>query len=755
MDGYILGKEYFDSLNGMVDKTDVKYILEYRSEMLDNLVNKELSYETIMQLQSILKELNSKVIVRSSSVHEDMSTYSAAGVFYSSAKIDDLNQLVNEIKNCYKSLYNQIHLDRMQEYGMSDEELFMPVLICEYCEYDIIGTAFTYDNTRYTDRYINISIKDKEEYVLYTYDKSDKMIITDTDSKYDEECIDYIAKTLIQLEEEFGYYVDVEFALINNEIIIFQVRPMTACKKLDNIIEEMKSKGYCVFDNQAQTPLSIDMHLKSMDFYNTAIKEGPTLFPETIEIKIKRSKIFFKTKFDIDAKCKLDSYMDYSKTLAEEYKNIFYDTILPKLIKDIEFWNNVNFSDCSRVELVGLLDKALDYWKVCHRYQLEAEFASLYINKDISLEWNFYNKYKKQFDSFKDHQIFALLYSGTKNTQERYALIDLAKIVYEDEFLLNCFNDIKSDYCLYKYIFNNCKTPSHFKSKFNKYLKEFQFTLTEDWKICRQKSINSNLHYVLRKIRNLINDNIYIILDNRDQLFEQQNDVSLAMNKAIDEDGRKIFQKDLQYARKAFQAKDDHAYYLEKMPLMIINVVLDELSIRLKKEGYISNNCQVEFITLDEIRHIKSLEDISEIINERMVRYNEDINTLTKQVEHEFSDTEECVETYELTGISNMGLITEGIAVNGIQNMNEHDNSILVLESDKYEVEDILPYLVNTKAVLMRRGDPLGHFSICCRELSVVAIYNIDVNNIEDGDKVYINGCTGSVRIEKKKCLLQ
>jgi len=173
-------------------------------------------------IKKVLKRFkNSSIIMRSSALDEDNYNNSNAGK-YDSVIIKNPN--IEKIKNGLKKIFVKLKLDK-------DIVLFQKFLI----EPDISGVVFTRD------------INTNAPYYVINFDKSKRTnLITSGKKSVSQETLNILKKSL-SIPKEFQKLLDIiskiekvskndrldiEFAIKNKKVFIFQVRPLKKAKKI-------------------------------------------------------------------------------------------------------------------------------------------------------------------------------------------------------------------------------------------------------------------------------------------------------------------------------------------------------------------------------------------------------------------------------------------------------------------------------------------------------------------------------------------
>ena len=231
-----LGRKVFESMR-WEEVWDAS--LRIRSEFLTKSLNSDL----ITILKRAYDEFNGKsVIVRSSSVFEDGSHSSFAGIHESVSKGKFFYSIYLSDKKVWASLWSDAALIYREELGLDIKGSAMAVVVQEYIEGTMSGIAFSQDpRQRGTNcQLIEMKRGSCESLVSGHYDPWSWVINKDTDSlqllqksseediPMDPSMVQEISKHLEALERIFKYPVDIEWTIKDDKFILLQLRPISS-----------------------------------------------------------------------------------------------------------------------------------------------------------------------------------------------------------------------------------------------------------------------------------------------------------------------------------------------------------------------------------------------------------------------------------------------------------------------------------------------------------------------------------------------
>jgi len=193
----------------------------------------------------------SKVSVRSSSPFEDQATQSFAGQFETYLDVEDLEAVWEAVKKCWLSLWQPNVLSYLQRSNLKPKYKAMAVIIQQMIKPDLAGVLFTKEpvtknkskmllefSTGATDDVVSgkvepwrILIDKKTKFHSYlSVERSKQKEAKQTEKVrglLSEEKIQQLISTGDNLEKQFGYSVDIEWAIEKNKLWLLQARPLT------------------------------------------------------------------------------------------------------------------------------------------------------------------------------------------------------------------------------------------------------------------------------------------------------------------------------------------------------------------------------------------------------------------------------------------------------------------------------------------------------------------------------------------------
>ena len=183
-----------------------------------------------------------QVAVRSSINLEDGTLFSFAGQFTTVLNVIDFDGFATAILECITSTYNQVALAYCNNNGIDCNLLRVNLIVQEMVNPDHAGVCFTVNPLTGNEKEIMIeSINGLGEnlvqgtatpssYKVNWYDPAITEVNQIDVSSLEEPSINLIVAEALKIQQLYGYPVDIEWALKDDQLYILQARPMTAIR---------------------------------------------------------------------------------------------------------------------------------------------------------------------------------------------------------------------------------------------------------------------------------------------------------------------------------------------------------------------------------------------------------------------------------------------------------------------------------------------------------------------------------------------
>lgn len=440
--------EYYEKLSP--ENISKKYLEEKKNEIISTKANTLIALKEKLKLSKIediyvvikkeylkdkkriLNEISNnyngkKIVVRSSCSNEDNFLTSNAGHYESILGVDSKNEIeveeaIQKVFDSYRKELDDISEEQVLIQTQTENVKRSGVIFTRDINYNRPFYLINYDDNGSTDSVTN-GTGGKSLYISYDYD---------------ENTLDNFWKKLLASIKEIqellkGIILDIEFAITNRgEIIIFQVRPLAANYKYNNVLYnddsflQLKNKAKEKYINLKNIKNERNILLSDMAFWNPSEIIGAN--PKPLDYSLYR-RIITSNAWN-EGLLKL-GYRKVNKDLMYKLGNKPYISVddsfyslIPESLDDLLVEKLVNFYKIKLNENLKLHDKI--------------EFEIVYSCFDFNTKKQLENLKKNNFDSKEIKAIEQALYELTKNS-----LINYENILLEDRNDLIKLNKVK------------------------------------------------------------------------------------------------------------------------------------------------------------------------------------------------------------------------------------------------------------------------------------------------------------------------
>ncbi|HEX3077936.1 MAG TPA: PEP/pyruvate-binding domain-containing protein [Lachnospiraceae bacterium] len=776
----------------------------HNKEIQNRILNGELSKEMKDTINDYAKAYHfdqgdCPFVVRSSCQCEDSNRSSMAGVFSSFTNLTDVKELETSIKKCYASMLSDWAINYMIESKQNLESLQMGIIVQEYIIGTQSGVMFTADTVEMDENMICINsvAGTCEEFVDSSKDSTflriDKrtgeyadMIKQDADQPILQNLIGKLYRIAGKLEAIFDDYLDIEWTYRHGVIVVLQARPITTFRSKAFHFEWGDKKDeermwFRLYDKPLSPLLQdiviIESYGASQGAYEAALRMefyGDTMLQHGYcygsEKELSEEEIRWNDH-------RYYKFLEVNRILEKE---VFTDIVLPELQADVLGMKSYVGRELTRWEAYEFLIKAISYLKKCsERHDLAAKSADIIIKE-------FEEFCSKQGIDISKEDIFNLLYNQSLLSKERTILLHMAQIVNESEHLSKLFNECLFDHLLYCRLLRDDKASVLVKCM-NEYSIAYGITgRTFDTDL--QPTIYEVPSQLIKSIRcnlNIAKRCNYDISNHKTSAKREAIEEHILAN--LDKNQKEGFVRRLKEARKAFLAKDNHNFYMDRLPRGYLRLAIMNCAKVLQGDNLITENEDIYFLTLEEVKgllkhQIDIMENVIKEVNQmnllsgnrkdiRVDEIEEMVETKIKARKEKYHSQMrlmppeilgkgfESNDTFhygvssevskspiiELKGLSGLKSKVIGKVCLGIPDSIEED-IILVLPNAHSDVSHILNYV---RGFLFEGGAPYDHLGIMAREMGIPTLYYVkDICKIiGNGDLIEIDGINGRVRI--------
>lgn len=401
---YLEKNNIYDEISKILKLVDISdnLKLEKSSKKIKELILKGIiSDEVKKEILNAFDRLDTQfVAVRSSATSEDGSESAWAGQLESYLNVQKDN-VIDRIKKCWASLFNpRAILYRIKKNDTS--EISVAVVVQQMIESEVSGVAFSVNPTNnHSDEVVieaayglgeaivsgsvnpdNFVVHRKTNLIHKIVNNQSKKLVKNDHNenvwinldssiasmqKIKDKNILELSKTVIDIEDYYGFPVDVEWAIKNEELFILQCRPITTVKsndQLNQIINHIKSSGDWIFyvsrsfnfftwnsyiissgEERQNKVLGFNVATKNNlvlngdEYYKeTDSEEKCEIFSQKFEANDHFFEEFSKKEFDIVDRA--NSYIEKLKTI--NFSKLSHDTLLKELLE----FNDIYLETC-------------------------------------------------------------------------------------------------------------------------------------------------------------------------------------------------------------------------------------------------------------------------------------------------------------------------------------------------------------------------------------------------------------------------
>ncbi|MDT8716558.1 hypothetical protein IAI10_07810 [Clostridium sp. 19966] len=768
--GFALSSEFFDEFLKINNfEYSAQNYLICNEEIKRFILKAEFSEDMEVMLhrffENIATDINQQQFaVRSSALCEDNENYSMAGMFSSFIELSSFEKIKMSIKKCYASLFSDKVMEYFADNNLNFKELKMAVIIQKFISGEYSGVNFSVDSIDMDKNMMHMNIVEgtcnnyvdgRAESIFYKVNKETGALVEkNLPEGMREPNIDVINRLYektIQVERIFNTYQDIEWTIKNGDIFILQARPITTFRNKEFKVnwENDNDSNYTWYKDgdKPYEPLVNELSLLEGEALNSGLHHAgtPNLYSYYC---VQNGYFFFADREMQDSKQKKDKLLEKIKDLHKDYKNIFQDEILPKLLLYKNELDNYIRKRLTREETSEFLKKAVAYMQFLSCNHETVTHACDYMDAFI--------EYCKSIDEgIKIDDIYDLVFRISILNREREFYISMAEEIASNQVLLDMFMDCKYNKLLYSRIINEPKGEKLVEI-IKDYIKNFGMcNMEEDINNPYSQIILEAPEKVIGHVRRFLNfsaKNFKVSIENS---LKNKEKVKNHLLSKLDENSKEEFLNRLSLAEKAYISRDNHHFYFERMIRSYIRPALHKAEEELLANASLSCSGDIYFLNLKEIEEgLKKAIDFSDIVRKRKSIFDWQKKLLVpdiigKRPEEDMLENNEKEDTYsDLKGISGLRKKVRGKVKVGIPKQLEQD-AILVLPFTRCgELEAIFNHVVG---IIVENGSPFEHLGIIAREMNIPVIYNVKnaTSLLKEGDEVILDGINGIVTLIK------
>ena len=712
-----------------------------------------------------ISKYKGKYAIRSSSYLEDGELNSFAGQFDTYLNVTPRN-INKKVHDCFNSINNKNVKDYLKKQKIKVKDLKMDVIIQKMVNAKYSGIIFTSNPQGLLNETVivvgkglgNNIVEDKILTTTYYYNRTDKVY-------YYEGLFDYLNKKIIEelitlsekIKEVLGEFLDIEFAINNNEIYILQARPITTIDTnnlviLDNsnIVESypgislpltisfvhfvysnvFKKEAYRLTKNKKLVEAN-NSNFKNMvasssgriyykiSSWYTLIKFLPfskKIIPIWQDMLGVKNKTYDDTKIKISFITKIKIYYNTFNELKNVTKNM--DKLNKKFIKVNDYFYehfNDKLSNKQIIKLYALIkDELLSCWDITLVNDLYSFIFTGLLKKRL-------NKKKYSEERINDY------ISGITNIESLKPIKSLIELAYKKDKLKKTEYKLLYDNYIFKYGDRNLEElklesetfrTNHklLDKKISEYRKDKNKLETIYRDLNEKKEITIKEDFITRFIAKRAMNGIKnreISRLNRSRIYGMVRSMFLGISKNL-------------VKEKRLRKKEDIFY-------LTIEEVFNYKKYNLKK---------IVSTRKKDYRMYQALPSYSRLIftNKEFDKIHKKINKIAKEVE---KDILEGIPT------SNGRVTGEALVIEDINKIYDVKDKILIT---KMTDPGWVFLLISAKGVIAEKGSILSHTAIISREIKIPSIVGVDdaTTIIKTGDYIKMDAYTGKIKILKR-----
>ncbi len=713
-----------------------------------------------------LSKYKGKYAIRSSSNLEDSSDNSFAGLFDTYLNVDS-KDIESKVKECFNSINNKNVKEYITNKNIDISDVKMNVIIQKMVNSKNSGILFTSNPQGLLNESVivvgrglgNNVVEDKVDTTTYYFNNTDSIYYYEGDCDYlDNDMINNLISISKDLKKYFGEYIDIEFAIENDDIYILQVRDITTIDDdniviLDNsnIVESypnislpltisfvefvysnvFKKEAYRLSHNNKLVEENNDkfnnmvgtangrIYYKISNWY-ALIKFLPLskkIIPIWQDMLGVKNKNYDDGKLKIPFLTKIKTYFNTIKELKNVSKNM--DILNDKFIKINDyFYNNFN-NEMSNEEVFELYNKIkeelLDSWDITLVNDLYSFIYTGLLKKRL-------NKKKYSSENVNDY------ISGISNIESLKPIKSMIELAYiEDKISMDEYTD-----------------------KFNNYISLYGDRNLEELKL-ESKTFRTDPSLLKNKIKEYQADKnklekLYKDLNSNNYTFIKEDFITNYISK-----------------RAMFGIKNREISRLNRSRIYgMVREMFRQIGSNLEMDNLIDKKEDIFYLNIDEVFNYKKF-NLKELISNRkkdykiyklLPSYSRLIFSKTEFDKHHKSinSNKIIIDKDKLEGIPTSNGIVEGEALvidNILDNYDVKDKILVTKMTDPGWV-----FLIATaKGVISEKGSILSHTAIISRELKIPSIVGVEdaTKIIKTGDYLKMDAHTGKIGILKRR----
>lgn len=701
--------------------------------------------------------------VRSSASMEDGENSSFAGQFdtYLNVQKEDVG---SKIVKCFESMDNESIKAYAKEHNLNVEQTDMHVIVQKMVASEYSGVCFTANPQGILNEMVIVAgkgtgdnvVEDKVDTTSYFYNLTDKIYYYEgKEDILSEKLVNKIVELASKMQPILGELLDIEFAIIGNDVYILQARPITTLSNehpliLDNsnIVESYPGLSLpltCsfvnivysgIFKSISRRVLKNEKELAKYDsvfgnmvgnangrlYYKisnwyTVIKFMPMnqkiipIWQDMMGVKIKQ---YDEDAVKLPRFVRLKTYFNVISEMWHVPKN------MKKLNEDFKRINDGFYEkyhdEISSTELVNLYhelyDTLLSCWDVTLLNDIYAFLFTGLVKKRMGESGN---------------QVI----SGISNIESLKPIREMIRLAYDKNHI----------------------DEKEYKERFEEYIRVYGDRNLEELKL-ESKTFRSNPEMLAEKISQYNED--------PEKLEDMYNKL---MKEEVKEHKLKGINKFLAKRAAKGIANREISRLNRSRIFGIIRLMFTKIGEDFANKGLLNESLDIFWLTVEEtftlVENSQKIKDIKGLVQDRKTAYAlyECLPAYQRLIfaDKEFDKKHRSVNAHRVYGDQNKlfgtpcsdGIVEgEALVVTDVTKVKNYKDKILVT---KMTDPGWVFLLVGAKGVISEKGSLLSHTAIISRELKVPSIVGVEklLDTIKTGDRIRMNANTGEIEILK------
>lgn len=703
--------------------------------------------------------------VRSSCSAEDADNASFAGQFETILNVssDKVPDAIGKIRESFRQVEEYSKQKCIDISGVR-----MNVIVQEMVDSDISGVIFTANPSGILNESVIVAgrglgegvVSDRIETTSYYYNLTDKIYYYEgSENLLSNNVVERLIDVSAKIKKTLGEYLDIEYAIKDDEIFILQARPITTLKTDDPLILDNSNIV------ESYPGISLPLTTSFVDLVYSGVFRGVCrrILKNDKEL-CKHEDVFLNMTGHVNGRV-------YYK-ISNWYTVLKF---LPFSKKIIPVWQEMlgvrNKSYDKNDVKVPFFTRVATYFNCV--YELFAAPRNMKKLNDIFLKINndFYDKYRKDmtplelkalFDEIKVklfdvwdvtlvNDMYSFIYTGLvksrlkkqgKTDEEINNLIsgitDIHSMIPIKTMLMMAYTKDKLD-------------EEHYANLRELYIKEYGDRCLEELKL-ESRTYRSNPELLDQMIESYRADPVKLEEMYKNVMSPRDNEIR---PKGLT--GSFLKKASVGIANREISRLNRSRIY------GMVRLIFDTVAKSYVRDGIIDDEFDIYYLTVDEIWGlVEDPKDMKQTVNQRKEEYE-----LYKQLpaysrlifaDKEFNKNHLSVNAYrktlgdnELAGTPCSFGIAEGeaIVIRNVNDTGDIDGKILVT---KMTDPGWVFLLAKAKGVISEKGSLLSHTAIISRELKVPSIVGVPnlLDTIKTGDTIRMDGNTGKIEILKR-----